>query len=382
MANISLEKRVKSTYNDFKKIYNTTDDIKSQLIDLNNELIKINNDIELKKSNNTDIYELIKSKNEVSDKISDLKTKLSNIENNTMEMQFLQENGEFIDKYYDPNNDPIIEQNTKQELKINNKNNAKGILKFFTTTNNSEIKNINQTQLKYFVEKQYNNYINNVVTSNDFTTCENCGSENIINLEDNYIVCSVCGLVEPRNMVDQEQIIKESVIKTIYPYKRLNHFIEWLNQFQAKESIIIPMEIYNIITNELNKLGYTDKTKIKLQTIKFILKKYKLHKYYEHASYITSQLSGIPPPTLDSNTEKYLKRVFIEIEKSFNKHCPQNRINFLSYSYVLHKIFQLHGNTDVLIYFPLLKSKDKIKLQDEIWKNICKDLNWPFYPSI
>jgi hypothetical protein len=30
----------------------------------------------------------------------------------------------------------------------------------------------------------------------------------------------------------------------------------------------------------------------------------------------------------------------------------------------------------------LLKSRDKLKIQDKIWEKICEELDWPFYPSI
>ena len=95
-----------------------------------------------------------------------------------------------------------------------------------------------------------------------------------------------------------------------------------------------------------------------------------------------TKITGKHPPLLDHTTEEYLKVLFKKIEKSFNKVCPSNRNNFLSYSYVLNKIFQLHGKTDMAEYFPLLKSREKLKYQDEIWKKICEDLGWVFYPSL
>ena len=36
----------------------------------------------------------------------------------------------------------------------------------------------------------------------------------------------------------------------------------------------------------------------------------------------------------------------------------------------------------VLTYFPMLKDRDKRIEQDEIWKNICYELNWQFIPTI
>ena len=74
--------------------------------------------------------------------------------------------------------------------------------------------------------------------------------------------------------------------------------------------------------------------------------------------------------------------MFNQIQEPFDKHCPKNRKNFLSYSYTLHKFFQLLDKNEYLIYFPLLKSREKLFEQDEMWKNICKDLNWKFISSV
>ena len=56
--------------------------------------------------------------------------------------------------------------------------------------------------------------------------------------------------------------------------------------------------------------------------------------------------------------------------------------NFLSYSYVLHKFCELLEFDNLLEYFPLLKSREKLHQQDLIWEKICKDLNWEFIPSL
>ena len=54
------------------------------------------------------------------------------------------------------------------------------------------------------------------------------------------------------------------------------------------------------------------------------------------------------------------------------KHCPDNRKNFLSYAYVLHKFCQLLELDDLLPYFPLLKSREKLQQQDQIWEKYVK----------
>ena len=66
----------------------------------------------------------------------------------------------------------------------------------------------------------------------------------------------------------------------------------------------------------------------------------------------------------------------------FYKHCPKNRKNFLSYSYVLHKFVELLGLDEFLPSFPLLKSREKLHQQDLIWEKICRDLGWEFIRSL
>ena len=68
--------------------------------------------------------------------------------------------------------------------------------------------------------------------------------------------------------------------------------------------------------------------------------------------------------------EEKLCIMFRDIQAPFLKHCPKDRKNFLSYSYVLYKFFQILGLNEYLKYFPLLKSREKLYLQDQIWKKI------------
>jgi hypothetical protein len=121
---------------------------------------------------------------------------------------------------------------------------------------------------------------------------------------------------------------------------------------------------------------------MELSKFKSILKKLKLNDYYEHIPFIKSQITGKPAPTINRETEEKLKKMFDQIQEPFDRHCPDNRINFLSYSYVLHKFCQLLELDDFIKCFPLLKSRQKLRTQDQIWKGICSDLKWQFYPSV
>jgi hypothetical protein len=74
--------------------------------------------------------------------------------------------------------------------------------------------------------------------------------------------------------------------------------------------------------------------------------------------------------------------MFIAVQPAFEKHCPKDRKNFLSYSYCLYKFFELLGYEQFLETFTLLKGRDKLARQDEIFQKICEELDWQFIPSV
>jgi hypothetical protein len=106
-----------------------------------------------------------------------------------------------------------------------------------------------------------------------------------------------------------------------------------------------------------------------------------LHQYYEHIPHIISKITQKSAPIISRDVEEKIKSMFRQIQEPFSKYCPNERKNFLSYSYILHKFFEILKMDVFAEYFPLLKSCEKLRIQDQIWKKICYDLNYPFYSS-
>ena len=197
-------------------------------------------------------------------------------------------------------------------------------------------------------------------------------------------VCSNCGVTD--YFLGEELTYKEeqeTAEKTIsYSYKRENHFNEWISQFQAQETTTIPPEVIQQLRTEFKKLKIKKLNEITHAKVRTLLKKLRLNKYYEHVPYIANSLNGIEPPKLSKILEEKLRIMFKEIQEPFDKHCPPDRKNFLSYSYVLYKFCELLGEDNFLQCFPLLKSKEKLYQQDVIWKLICQELKWEFIQTI
>lgn len=103
---------------------------------------------------------------------------------------------------------------------------------------------------------------------------------------------------------------------------------------------------------------------------------------YEHVFAICYKLNGVPPPHIPPELEEQLKSMFSQVQAPFEKHKPPTRQNFLSYGYTLYKFCELLGKDEYLQYFWMLKSNDKLYLQDQIWKKICKELQWEFIPTV
>ncbi len=355
------------------------DNITNQL----NTLKKQYNELDNKKNLSDDLME---KKLNLLDEINIINEKIKYIENNQEENDYFLKCGNILFEYYDniELDDNDNDNNIKKNIEQNNSNNI-NLLNFFnkkssTCTNNKSKKGNLLDEYLNIIDKNYTSPKIQIV---DDTLCEKCNSELTIDHIQGISICVSCG--EQNNiLIDSEKPnYKEPTYESNYfAYKRINHFNEWLSQFQAKESTDIPGEIIEKIMLELKKERIINVANISNNKIRTILKKLKLNKFYEHIPYIINKINGKPPPSISKQIEEKLRYMFKEIQTPFQKHCPKQRKNFLSYSYVIHKFIQLLGIDEYLIYFPLLKSREKLYQQDKIWKNICKELNWKFINSI
>lgn len=223
----------------------------------------------------------------------------------------------------------------------------------------------------------------NELEADPYGECPACEKEMIFSANEALFTCTDCGHQE-FVLIDSDKPSYKDPPREVsyYAYKRINHFNEWLAQFQAKESTEIPAEVYEAICAELKKERINDYRTLSRQKVREILKKLKYNKYYEHVPHIMNRLNGQHAPVMSREVEEKLRYMFREIQPAFQKHCPKERSNFLSYSYVLYKICELLDLDEYLPSFPLLKNRDKLYVQDKIWEKICQELSWQFIRSV
>ena len=272
--------------------------------------------------------------------------------------------------------------NIQSDNKDNNNNQANNTYEY----SNNYSKEPNVIDKSSLVDKYMSiinkKYVRNV-EEEDIEICKNCKNQMTCLQHDAIIICNICGYQELLLVEQNRPILKQNTKDTShFSYKRINHFREWCNQVQGKESTDIPDEIFEKILTEIKKEKIIDAKTITYNKMRDILKRLRINKYYEHINYIINRINGIPTPQFSQELEDKLCNMFRNIQAPFLKHCPKDRKNFLSYSYVLYKFFQILGLHEYLKYFPLLKSREKLYVQDQIWKKICLELNYEIIPSL
>ena len=340
----------------------------------NNELTKIPKLIEER----TELYNLFndsktsfEEKLEIKDKIKDMDENIKKLKR--YKKEYFLKNSNYVFNYFEE----------KKKISNDNDNNKRILDSFFNIKDNSN--NLTSKNNKN-VEKYFGNIdssklnINNFIHDTDI--CQNCEKGELIPIEhEGILVCNNCSC-HVKFLIENEKPTYKEPPKEVcfYAYKRINHFREILAQFQAKETTLIPDEIIENIRQQIKKERLDINTMSNKRT-KEVLKKLKYNKYYEHIPFIKDKL-GVKPPIMTPDLEDILCNLFIEIQSPYAKYCPEDRVNFLNYYYTIYKLCELLNQSQFLPYFPMLKDRDKRIEQDEIWKKICEELNWKFYPTI
>jgi hypothetical protein len=379
---IDIKNKIKDLTNNYDEIeyYKNTSYILFQYYDtvdkqshINNSLVGNSNIIKSSanlpiKQSRTYKGEGKKKKNNISHNVINVLEALNNINNDNT-----------VGSYDSKNASCNINEDTNT-----NSNNADNL----NSADNNDNNNLSDTNAdKSTLVDKYMSIINKkyvrTVEDDNIEICKECNSQMICLQHDAIMICNTCGYQELLLVEQNRPILKQNTKDTShFCYKRINHFREWCNQVQGKESTDIPDEIFEKILAEIKKEKIVDLKTITYTKMRDILKRLRINKYYEHINYIINRINGIPTPQFSPELEEKLCNMFRSIQAPFLKHCPKDRKNFLSYSYVLYKFFQILKLDEYLKYFPLLKSREKLYVQDQIWKKICIELNYEIIPSL
>ena len=271
----------------------------------------------------------------------------------------------------------------KKNISSGNTDNVKVLHTFFKAKNSEPAKNTLTHANSYFINVDQK-FIDGNKYVDPISVCRKCNKGEFIPMDfEGVLICNnaECSAQIPYLVENEKPSYKEPPKEVcFYAYKRINHFREILAQFQAKESTQIPEEILSNVLAQIKKERIDVKTITNKKT-KEILKKFGYNKYYEHIPFIKDKL-GIKPPIMTQVLEDKLCSLFMEIQRPYAKFCPTDRVNFLNYYYTIYKLCELLDETAFLKYFPMLKDRQKMIEQDQIWALICEELRWEFVATV
>ena len=318
---------------------------------------------------------------DMEDKIKELKKEIKMLEHEKKE--YLLNNSKYIFDYF---------ESKKQISSGDQVKNVKVLNSFFkikSTNENDDLYSDKYAQSKKMYQEYWRNVNNEFTNPQDYIlSCDKCTlceiGEMVPQDEEGIMICNnpQCGQFITYIVDNSKPNNKDPPNEVSYTaYIRLNHFKEILSQFQAKETTQIPDEVIDAIRARIKKERITDMKQINYDKMREILRKLGLNKYFEHIQYINS-IFGVKPPIMNQELHETLCVLFIEIQKPWAVHCPPNRTNFFNYTYTLYQLCTLLDQTQYLPYIPMMKDREKQLEQDMIWKKVCGDLDWEFFPTV
>ena len=403
---LTLDAIHQSKIKSFQSMRKSIPQKKKEINKLRDQIKKLQKEADNLEDDYSSRFELMDQKRGLELRITEIEQEIANIENNKVEQNYLLEVGHAMSQYYILRDNHQTEGVSKKKKKKSgktkdifdifeqyaNKNNIvepepEIIEEEFIPLNHKTKRRENMSKMdiyNFVMTKIDDDFIpedENKISEND--ECPYCETDRELYQNEGKLVCPKCFYVD-FILIDSDKPSYRDAPKemTNFAYKRRNHFIEVLSQYQGRETTEIPEDVYIEILQELDKNRITKPTDLTNTKLRSILKKIEQNRYYEHIPFIIYQLTGLKPPTITSKTRKRLIEMFNDIQIPFAKYCPPDRRNFLSYSYILYKFFELLELDEHLPYLNLLKSRDKLHQQDVIWEKICDDLKWEYIASV
>jgi len=319
---------------------------------------------------------------DIRDKVLAIQRQIKDLK--SQKKRYLLDNSKYIFDYFEEKKKINTGDNNQNSMVLNSFFKIKA-----KTDDASDPNNDKYNQAKRSYQNYWRNVNGDIINIQDFVVksdiCEACfQGEMIPQDEEGILICNNknCGKFITYIIDSSKPTNKEPPNEVSYTaYIRLNHFKEILSQFQAKETTQIPEEVIEAIRNRIKKERIKDVKLINYDKMREILRKLGLNKYFEHIQYINS-LFGIKPPIMNEELHETLCVLFIEIQKPWAVHCPANRTNFFNYTYTLYQLCVLLDQVQYLPYIPMMKDREKQLEQDMIWKKVCNDLDWEFFPTV
>jgi hypothetical protein len=189
------------------------------------------------------------------------------------------------------------------------------------------------------------------------------------------MVCDDCGVVQPGYVI-YEQMYGSLLPRRNSNYKRIHHWHERISQLLLMESQIPHDQMLRIA----EKLCDGTHSVVNKDSVRAVLRSLGMQLYIEKWLQIIFRITKIAPPIPGSLLVCKLDSMFQELQHPFDCFRTEKRKNFLNYNYVFCRLFQRLQCTQFCMFFPLIKSKHKLRQLDDMWNNMANSLDWDITP--
>lgn len=163
-------------------------------------------------------------------------------------------------------------------------------------------------------------------------------------------------------------------------YFRGGHFSEQLTKVMGKEQFHVDQATKDKIGKGLVETGVRDPREITQVEVLVVARAKNLRSCYDHAVSLASMFSGIPPTQLQSYQMIIVRMCYRALQKPFDEMADSEQQNFFPTKFVMHKICQIFQWRELFPLFPLLRSKEKVRKMDDLWRKHMEKIGWPFVP--
>ena len=101
----------------------------------------------------------------------------------------------------------------------------------------------------------------------------------------------------------------------------------------------------------------------------------------ENFYFILFAMTGKQPPYIKREIEDKIMRMFKMIDRLWCSIEKDRRISFLNYYFIIYKLLELMGQTELMIQVPLLKTRLRLRQHDTLWNQVCEKLGWSWLPT-
>ena len=229
------------------------------------------------------------------------------------------------------------------------------------------------------IECELNEEVYKEPKKRDHNFCFKCKLRKIVDYERSTLVCTKCGLCE------YHPVYATSYNHTMQPlrrkciYKRSDNFKVILNQFLYGGKELVPDDVMEAIRGEIHdetNILYNYTIPITIPILECILKRKELTIYKDSIYFIFFRLSGKAFPHITTKEYNMILNVFNVVSSIYDKYKPYGRKSFLNYSFVLKKLLIMLEKVEYAKCIPQLKTHEKQKELERVWKLITKDPEW------